>query len=370
LLIGPTADQWLYTSPLSIPIISIALHERLDDLIDPGSSSLELLSYHYGPKYFTCGFLGCQFRRFGFETKTGRQAHEKYHQKPWNCNYPGCRYATQGFISRKMRDDHLKNGHSHVADPDLPDPAPLEKLEDEEIQPLMFDLIESNQVNIITSLIPRLDNLKHSVQRELPNYAARMGASSILQLFHDCGLLTRAFSINNELEWNQWTCIRSLVQEAVRSGGVSSSKVLLCWITALHLRVEDKFFFRIAVSNIIATIIDSESEDLFGLWRPILGSGFGIADSTVAVAQAFASQAAFSTTDNIPNRERMLLAIWEEYKVLDTITARDRNRIIPKIADSTCSINLTQYALNHGCQADVDFVDQHHGKGQHGFDRG
>ncbi|KAH7255143.1 uncharacterized protein BKA55DRAFT_563482 [Fusarium redolens] len=343
-------NQWLHTSPLSLPQVSIALHERLDDLVEQGYSSLELISYHYGPKYLTCGFLGCHYRRYGFETKAIRQAHEKHHQKPWNCSYPGCRYETRGFISRKMRDHHLKTGHPHSADPDLPDPSFPEKFEDEEIQPLMFDLIESNQVQIITSLTPRLDSLERSVQRELSNYAARMGSSSILQLFHDCGLLTRAFVKGSDLEWDAFG---DLAQNAVRSESVSLSKVLLRWCAILDLRVKAKFRFQLATKNILSTIIAVQSQDLFDLWKPRLGNGFGIPGTAADTAHGLAFQGAIATTENIPNRERMLLEIWQEFKVLDTIAARARDKILASIASSTCSINLTRYALNNGCKVDA-----------------
>ncbi|TVY66692.1 Vegetative incompatibility protein HET-E-1 [Fusarium oxysporum f. sp. cubense] len=343
-------EQWFHTSPLSVPKISIALHERLDDLDDEKCSILKSLSYHYGPRCFRCGFLGCHYRRYGFETKTGRQAHEKDHQKPCNCNYPGCRFATQGFISRKMRDDHLKNGHSHAADPGLSDTAPPGKLEDEELQPLMFDLIETNQLEIITSLIPRLRNLKRLVQTQVAIHAAKMGSHSILQLFNDSGLLTGAFVTKDNLDWRMFS---DLAERTVRSESVSLSKILLRWVATLDLRLRDTHNFRVAVKNIIGTLMVLESEDLFELWRPILASGFGIAGTSVEVAQAFALQGTIGTTDNIPSRERMLLGIWEEYKVLHTIKARDRHKVLPSIADSSCSVNLARYAIQHGCGVDT-----------------
>ncbi|RYC87009.1 hypothetical protein BFJ63_vAg10141 [Fusarium oxysporum f. sp. narcissi] len=343
-------EQWFHTSPLSIPKISIALHERLDDLDDEKCSILKSLSYHYGPRCFRCGFLGCHYRRYGFETKTGRQAHEKDHQKPWNCNYPGCRFATQGFISRKMRDDHLKSGHPHAVDPGLLNTAPYEKLEDEELQPLMFDLIETNRLEIITSLIPRLRNLERLVQTEVAIHAAKMGSHSILQLFNDSGLLTGAFVTKDNLDWKRFS---DLAERTVRSKSVSLSKILLRWVATLDLRLRDTHGFRVAVKDIIGTLMALESEGLFELWRPILASGFGIAGTSVEVAQAFALQGAIGTTDNIPSRERMLLGIWEEYKVLHTIKARDRHKVLPSIADSSCSVNLARYAIQHGCGVDI-----------------
>ncbi|KAF5668760.1 Nacht domain-containing protein [Fusarium denticulatum] len=340
-------EQWLHTSPLAIPRISITLHERLDGLDDNKLSTLQSLSYHYGPMYFRCGFLGCVYHRYGFETKTSRQAHEKDHQKPWNCNVPGCRFVIQGFISRKMRDDHLKNGHLHAADHGTSSTSPLLKIEDEELQPLMFDLIETNRVEIITPMIPRLCSLERPVQVEFAMHAARIGSHAILQLCNDSGLLTRAFCTEDSLDWKGFS---DLARQTVRSETVSLSKILLRWVALLDLREGDTAAFQLAVKNILTTIIAVESEDMFKLWRPILASGFGVANTTAKVARAFTFRGNIGTTDNIPSRERMLLRIWEEFKVLDQIKWQDRSRVLRDIAESTCSVNLARYAIQHGCE--------------------
>ncbi|KAL7754599.1 hypothetical protein ACKLNR_002808 [Fusarium oxysporum f. sp. zingiberi] len=234
-------------------------------------------------------------------------------------------------------------------EPPLLSPAPPENLEDEEIQPLMFDLIESEQVETITSLMPRLNNLDRSVQRELSIHGARMGSFSVLQLFHDCGLLTRAFVTDNDLNWKAFG---ELAEQAVRSEIIGLSRILLYWISALDLRVKDMSSFRLAVKDIIATIIAIEAEDLFILWSPILGSGFGIAGTAADAAKGLAFKGVISTTKNNPNCERMMLDVWERFKVLETIQEQTRHRILSNIASSTCSINLARYALDHGCWVD------------------
>ncbi|KAF5584313.1 Nacht domain-containing protein [Fusarium pseudoanthophilum] len=349
-------EQWLHTSPLVIYRISIALHERLDGLDDNKLSILQSLSYHHGPTYFRCGFFSCHYRRYGFETKAGRQAHEKNHQKPWNCNVPGCRFVTQGFISRKMRDDHLKNGHSQPGHPGLSTTTPPQKIEDEELQPLVFDLIESNRVENITPLVPNLRILKRSVQMEVAIHAARIGSHATLQLFNDSGLLTGAFCENGRLDWDRFS---DLAQRTVRSKSITSSEILLHWVTTLELRLMGTHKLQLAVNNITATIIALESGDLLELWSPILASGFGIDGSSEQVTQAFTFQGLISTSDNIPSREHMLLWIWEEYKVLDTIEERKRRQILRDIARSSCSVNLARYAIQHGCEVDGKVASNH-----------
>ncbi|KAF5627128.1 Nacht domain protein [Fusarium sp. NRRL 52700] len=355
-------SQWIHTSPLCVPHISVIVHERLNNVVDHGYSSVGLLSYHYGPKYFTCGFLGCRHRRYGFETKASRQSHEKHHQKPWNCNHPGCRYATQGFISRKMRDHHLQHSHQHIAEHPLRKSAPPENLGYEDIQPLMFDLIESEKMDLIKSLIPRLENLDRAVQRQLSIHAAMMGSFSVLQLFHDSGLLTRGFVKDNAMDWEAFM---NLAEKVIRVENIDMSRILICWIATVGWRAPDVTYFRSAVKEIIATIIAIESEDQFNLWRPILGSGFGMASLAADAAQGLAYQGVIGTTRNNLNRERMLVEIWDEFRVLDTIKPGGRPH--KKLQDSWSSYYLKEQIPTKGREQRGSGKKKEHGKSQSGL---
>lgn len=248
-----------------------------------------------------------------------------------------------------MRDDHLKSGHSHATDPGLSGTTPLDKLDDEELQPLIFDLIETDQVDIVTSLKPRLRNLKHFVQEQIAIHAAKMGSHSILQLFNDSGLLTGVFIRNDNIDWKGFS---DLAGSAIRSKSVSLSKILLCWVATLDLPLIVTNEFIPALSHIIASLMVPESEDLFELWKALLTSGFGIAGTSGEVAQAFVALIVIGTTNNITSRERVLLRIWEEYKLLNVLKARERHRILLDIASSSCSVNLARYAIQHGCGVD------------------
>jgi hypothetical protein len=249
-----------------------------------------------------------------------------------------------------MRDEHLENGHSHAVDPGLSKNTRLQKIGDQELQPLIFDLIETDRVEIITVLMPRLRNLDRLVQTEIAIHAAKMGSHAILQLFKDSGLLTGAFYTHNHLNWLKFG---DLAQMAVRCDSVGLSKIILCWVTTLDLSALSKYAikdFRPAVKKIIRAIIELESEDIFELWNPILASGLGDKYVTVEVEKIVKSRRTIATTDNIPGRERILLRIWESFKVFDTLKDEKRVTILRNIADSSCSVNLARYAIQHGCE--------------------
>ncbi|KAF5699855.1 Nacht domain-containing protein [Fusarium globosum] len=230
-----------------------------------------------------------------------------------------------------------------VTDPRLPHSGLAEELEDEELQPLMFDLIDTDQVAIIRSLIPRLQGLDRSAQIQFSIHATRMGSSSILQLFHRCGLLTRALgNLDSSLLWDTFA---DLATHAIQSESVSLSKVLLCWITASEINMSryQKASFQELISKVLSRIIVVESQELFNLWKMDLATGFGVNRSAMDAAKALTFQSVIASTGNIPNRERILCDIWDEFRVLYRIKLRERSKILSHIADSSCSIALTQY---------------------------
>lgn len=323
---------------------------RFCDLADRGNSTIESISYHYGPNFFTCGFLGCQYLRHGFEIKARRKEHERQHQKPWNCNFEDCQYATKGFLSRKMRDDHLQNAHQRIHRPDFPDSATLKQPGNEEIQPLMFDLIESNQVEIIKSLIPRLENLDPSVLVELAVSAAKEGRTSIIREFQDCGLFDEAF-IRTSLSRGRVLGygIRRFATVTMQSGSTSLSKLSLSWIANLGLEPEP-------LVQITSAIIASDSQELLDLWKPSIDSAYqeGLRKtSDRPVTQGLVGVHFLQVTKNSPSRECMLLSLWKEYKVMELLEAPSSKRLLATVAETTCSVNLARYMLNHGYAIDA-----------------
>ncbi|KAF5968445.1 Nacht domain-containing protein [Fusarium bulbicola] len=146
--------------------------------------------------------------------------------------------------------------------------------------------------------------------------------------------------------------LKSLSYHYGPSESVSLSKILICWFATLDMRKEAKIGILRAGKKIIANILALGSEDLFELWMPTLVSSFGKAGSTVKLAQAFTHTGTIATTANNPCRERMLLGIWEKFKAFDILKARDRHTVLRAIADTTCSINLARYVIQHGGEVD------------------
>lgn len=248
-----------------------------------------------------------------------------------------------------MRDDHFKNGHSHAADPGSSSTTLPQKIEDEELQPLIFDLIETNQVEIIKPLMPRLRSLDRFVQMKIALHAAKMCSHSIIELFNDSGLLTGAFFTKFGLDWNRFSDLAKLI---VQSESVGLSKILLYWVSTLNTQKGTIYEVECTVKAILISIIALESEDIFELWRPILVTGFNFTATNWHVGPVFADVDIIAATNNSPNGERMLVRLWRECEPLDTLSVYKLESFLRTIAENTCSVNLARYAIQHGCEVD------------------
>lgn len=78
-----------------------------------------------------------------------------------------------------MRDEHLDRYHQQEGPQRT---LALDEPDNDEIQPLLFDLIKADEVEIVKTLLPRLDDVPYSVRGELGREAARSGSWAMLQL--------------------------------------------------------------------------------------------------------------------------------------------------------------------------------------------
>ncbi|UPL01667.1 hypothetical protein LCI18_012601 [Fusarium solani-melongenae] len=309
-------EQWIHLDPLTISRVSIELHQRFNTSLCRTARNQQKITHHYGINIFKCGFLRCQFHRRGFDIQSDRRSHEKNHDKPWKCDVAGCDYAEIGFISRRMRDDHLQSGH--LLD-DNSKPEEVDKYNEDEIQPLLFDLVAANKFEAVKALLPFIEKLSDAAREKL---AISARSPALLQLFVTPEILSGDICIN-----------------VIQTGNVNLSKVLLAnphpWLKELFPNVE----FR----DIFAAVIKSDSQELYKIWSPSISSDFAASTEELVLA----------ATQNDASREQLLLTFWKEHDVLRKCRENETGQTLSGIARTTCSINLARHILEHGCQADA-----------------
>lgn len=232
-----------------------------------------------------------------------------------------------------MRDDHLRT--SHLLE-DNSKPAEFDESNEDEIEPLLFDLVTANKVEAVKVLSPYIEKLSRAVREQLAISAAWAGSPDLLRLFATSEILSTDICIN-----------------VVQTGNINLSKVLLnnpqLWTGNVF---KGSSFESTHIARLFVAVIKSDSHELYEIWSESLGSGFGRSELVRPSLFASGYQMAIAATQNDADREQLLLKFWEEHDSLGRVTKTTRLDRLSNIAQTTCSINLARYALNHDCEVD------------------
>ena len=79
--------------------------------ISTNALTSKLLHDSHGPLLFKCPIVRCTSFQEGFATKSARDNHDKYHERPFKCLHEGCNYAILGFPAEISLKTHLRLCH-------------------------------------------------------------------------------------------------------------------------------------------------------------------------------------------------------------------------------------------------------------------
>lgn len=293
------------------------------------------IEWHYGKRPFKCGFLDCAFRRDGFKSKSHQHSHMKHHDRPWKCIVEGCEYAEIGFLSRRMRDNH----HQVHAPSERQQLSNGEDLEEEDLQPLLFDLIKADKVDAVRDLQEKLKALPFTVEHSLRECAASCGSTAMI----DCvSPFDKAKFPTDELIWS------------IRASNTAVFK---------HLLSRSKDCRRISRSAncmlILNTVLTSESEECFEEWEKYFN--IDLIECSPSDRKAFfpawASSSAIKATERHAVKENRLISIWEKLISFGALSSRSLNEGLSAAAQFS-SLRLAKFLVDHG--AVVDFRSSDH----------
>ena len=308
------------------------------------SCHCQLLERYYGQRPFKCGFLQCSFLRHGFTTKRLRDVHENHHDRPWKCAVQSCEYAQIGFLSRRMRDEHLDYYHQEAK---VQAEHFLTNLDEDDIQPLLFDLIRLDEVKAAQTILTQTANLKQSVKTELIRLAASSGSAAMIQLlynhcmpknyqFYPTILTEPAFLIDSiqgiNFETMRW--ILSHIDPGNLEYGINMSPILQALLKSGSLEIFEE------CEKYLINILDT---------RPNR-------KSQTSTAADFLSLDVIRATAGCLDRENLLLRLWTKLKMRKVTSTFSFKvwfgRSLGYVADTTCSIALAKVLLEYG--GDVD----------------
>ena len=237
-------------------------------------------------------------------------------------------YAEGGFLSRKMRDDHYRD---HIAT--SPQEIPYgENPEPDEIQPLLFDLVRAGKVEAVRNLLCQFEALPKEIKKAIRECAASFGSAAIIDLIDPFD--GDSFPIHTLLS-------------IIRAGNIDLFKHVLRRSRNCNQSIYSysyKIFQEVRRSD-----SDEAFETLLSHIEFDLNTGWDWPRSLVQVlTEYFAIQA----TAGLPNRENLLITLWEKAGVPKS-GIRTLGSAVLNVASSTCSVKLAEYLVDHG--AEVDF---------------
>ncbi|KAK3378716.1 NACHT domain protein [Lasiosphaeria ovina] len=361
-------SSWINLDPLTISHTSVLIHETVDSLLDcQGSPSCYqrncdgcLLRKIYGARPFNCSFVYCPRRRLGFETRNERQSHEKYHDRPWKCSIPTCEYAHGGFLSRRMRDHHLAQYHQtretdQIPRATQPDPDP------DEIQPLLFDLIQADNIDAVRLLIPFWKPLrKSSVDRKLLELAASFGSPALFVLLLKEGFgksFGEGVCFHLGLRWKPTGHPGPLVAVAINHGNTEVLDLFLEYLSSFYIAPGSLHDLCLTT---LQEVLKSDSGKVYDIWEKYMN----IAESQTKrqeqrgpdglkyTASRFAQLSTLQWTTGFPDRVQFLLNLWVKKRIVEDMGPIYCGGTLVNVARTNFDIDMAKVLLQGGAEVD------------------
>ena len=286
-----------------------------------------------------------------------RRSHVKHHDRPWKCNVDGCEYSETGFLSRRMRDAHLDQFHTEDQKQQPLQETRTQNLDQNEIQPLLFDLVRADRTMEVKQLLDHFKAMKGSEQGSLLQLAARSASEVMLGMLYDAQTAVWSNIVDLECQY------LSLLHFAILSKNPDAVRWILerldtCFgavsyypCSSLHNMLGPH---RTDWSIILQLVLESDSEELFQCLIGQFAKEFTAKrqhQSTSPVARALVN-AVMKATDRQPERERRLLLLWD--KIRQTFSTKNCGQALRCVAETCYSIPLAKALLRYG--ADINFT--------------
>ncbi|KAL6821029.1 hypothetical protein J3E69DRAFT_373903 [Trichoderma sp. SZMC 28015] len=333
---------WINLNITTTSTISKMLYAQFDEFQCQAQQHTDqclcsILMRHYGRRLYKCGFFSCSFHRYGFDTRFVRESHKKSHDLPWKCDISSCHYSEVGFVSKAMRDRHL-DLHQAEAQDDSPNKETLLfHPKSDDILPLLFDLVATDDVETVGKLLPFADHIKQHIT-ELLEFVAHSGSATMTKLIYEKGNWEPASA-------EEWYAI---ILAGVNGQNTESLAVLL------------------------SDLYDIKAIESFNnqRYRMLLGHSFTTGSMEVIQAigtfltrihkkrnwnifRLLTNRSIIKATARCPEREEYLINAWSNPGAAKA-SPLELIAILRSIAQTTFSIRLAQALLKYGNGINID----------------
>jgi Ankyrin repeat len=231
-----------------------------------------------------------------------------------------------------MRDDHYLN---HI--PSGPQEIPHAEIpEADEIQPLLFDLVKADKVDVVRNLLDQISALPRLIREALEECAASFGSAAMIDLIQP---FQRSYFPHSSL------------RSSIRAANIDVFKHLLS-------RSEDcddkRYAYGATYSSILSDVLVSDSEQFFEEWERYIDVEFKGWKKTTSVpfGERYLRPRVIRATAGHPGRENMLITIWEKTLVLESIDHAYLGSALVNVAATICSVRLAKFFVDLGAEVD------------------
>lgn len=231
-----------------------------------------------------------------------------------------------GFFSRSQLSNHTAKCHSNTpAKPvDL-----IENPDEDELVPLLSDMIAMNMADEVASLFPRFKKLNQCQREMLLREAAFSGSLQVLK----CIMNTWSSSHFERLLYIS-------LNESIKGQNIEILERLAPRVLE-YTKTNQKEKFISMYNGAI-----SESDEVFEIWKKHL-SGHSSGGLLLITTESVIGKI------KDPAKQERFATVIREQAALGDLTKHDLGRALKAVASTTCSISLARALLDNG--ADVDF---------------
>jgi Ankyrin repeat len=233
-----------------------------------------------------------------------------------------------------MRDEHLGRFHQEEA----LRVCTLEKPDANEIQPLLFDLVKADKVDVVKTLLSELNGLPDSTKHELRKLAARSGSPAMVDLIVPFR--------ENEFEKDFLRC-------SIQGGNMENFKYLLSRSKNCTTNWGSYSWSR-SYSGIASAVLVSDSEEMFEEWEKYVDIEFKTSKTSQKrpVGARYIKVEVIRATAGHPNREQLLLLLWRKVDLYKSCGNKCLGDALVNVALTTCSVKLAEFLIKGGAKVD------------------
>ena len=235
-------------------------------------------------------------------------------------------YAEGGFLSRKMRDDHhrehIATGPQKVSHAENPEP--------DEVQPLLFDLVRADKVEVVRNLLPQFEALPKVIQKAIRECAGSFGSAAMIDLIEP-------FTKNNFPSHT--------LRSSIQAGNIDLFK---------HVLSRSNSYVGSSLSyhkhTVFQELLRSDSEEALEFFLSHIDPDLNTRKDTSFYAhEEVIGIPTIEATAGDPARENLLITIWDKARVPKS-GDRTLGIALRNVAASTCSVKLAEYLVGHGAK--------------------